>query len=50
MEDKTKKLQALEVRIRESDAFQDNLWSELDEFKEELKDLDYRKKKLKSFV
>ena len=49
-EDKTKELQALEVRFRESNALEDNLRSKLDEAKKELKDMEDRKMKLESFV
>ena len=49
-EDKTKELQALEVCLRELNALEDNLRSELDEAKKELKDMEYRKRKLESFV
>ena len=50
VEDKTKELQALEVRFRDSNALEDNLRSELSKAKEELKYLVYRKRKLESFV
>ena len=50
VEDKTKELQALEVRFRESNALEDNLRSKLDEAKKELKEMEYRKMKLESFV
>ena len=49
-EDKTKELQALEVRFRESNAFEDNLQSKLDEAKKELKDMEYHNMKLESFM
>ena len=49
-EDKTKELQALEVRFRESNALEDNLRSELSKATEEIKDLEDRKRKLESFV
>ena len=49
-EDKTKELQALDVRFRESNALKDNLRSELDEAKKELTDMEYCKRKLDSFV
>ena len=49
-EDKTKELQALEVRFRNSNALENNLRSELSKATEELKDLEDRKKKLESFV
>ena len=49
-EDKTKELQALEVRFRESHALEDNLRSELSKATKEIKDLEDHKRKLESFV
>ena len=49
-DDKTKELQALEVRFRDSNTLEDNLRYELNKAKEELKDLEYHKRKLESFV
>ena len=48
--DKTKELQALEVRFKDSNALEDNLRYELSKAKEELKDLDNRKRTHESFI
>ena len=40
----------MKLKRRESNAIEDNLRSELNEAKEELKDLKYCKRKLESFV
>ena len=50
IKDKTNELQALEVRFRDSNTLEDNLRYELNKAKEELKDLEYHKRRLESLM